>query len=180
MWRQWTDENPQEANDLTDNRHPIISRLMIADLNDGKRDRYLGAPYLVYDANDMAYREASPGQPNQRVLIEELNRIEEVNESIRTVVPAVHLLEDHPQSNQQSQLLLGDPPPPPPRPMTPQPDPFGQVVTRAGTVVNPPERYGLNGMTLKLVCGMLLLDLTLPNLKLWNDSKDVSGHIYAY
>jgi hypothetical protein len=31
---------------------------------------------------------------------------------------------------------------PPPRPMTPPPIPFGQVVTRAGKVVYPPDRYG--------------------------------------
>jgi len=29
--------------------------------------------------------------------------------------------------------------------MTPPPIPFGQVITRAGRVVNPPERYGLEG-----------------------------------
>jgi len=31
MWRQWMDENPQEANDLVDNGHEIIARLMQAD-----------------------------------------------------------------------------------------------------------------------------------------------------
>ena len=37
------------------------------------------------------------------------------------------------------------PPPPPPQPMTPPPIPFGQVATRAGRVVNLPERYGFEG-----------------------------------
>jgi len=55
MWRQWMDENPQEANDLIDNGHPTIGRLMQADFEEGKRDGYLGAPYWVYDANPMAY-----------------------------------------------------------------------------------------------------------------------------
>jgi len=98
MWRQWMDENPQEANDLVDNGHEIIARLMRADVLEGERDRYLGAPYWVYDANNMAYREALPQQPeqlNERVLIEELDRIEEFDESIRTVVPADHHLEEH-------------------------------------------------------------------------------------
>jgi len=97
----------------------------------------------------MAYREAlpqQPEQPNKRILIEELNKIEEFDESIQTVVPADHVLEaEHQQSNQRSQLPLGRPAPPPPRPMTPPPIPFGQVVTRARRVVNPPERYGFEG-----------------------------------
>jgi len=38
MWRQWMDENPQEANDLVDNGHEIIGRLMRADCIQGKRD----------------------------------------------------------------------------------------------------------------------------------------------
>jgi len=119
---------------------------MLADFREGKRDRYLGAPYWVYNANNMAYREALPEQPNERVLIEELDRIEEFDESIRTVVPAdLFLEEEHQQSNQPSQCLLQCPPPPPPRPMTPPPIPFGQVVTRAGRVVNPPECYGFEG-----------------------------------
>jgi len=70
MWHQWMDENPQEANDLVDNGHPTIARLMQADFVEGKRDGYLGAPYWVYDANDMAYREALLEQPNDTVLIE--------------------------------------------------------------------------------------------------------------
>jgi len=58
---------------------------MRADFLDGKREEYLGTPYWVYDANDMAYRESlpqQPQQPNERVLIEELDRIEEFDESI--------------------------------------------------------------------------------------------------
>jgi len=94
----------------------------------------------------MAYREQLPQQreqPNERVLIDELNRVEEFEKSIQTVVPADHFLdEEHQQSNQRSQLPLVHLPPPP-QPMTSPPIPFGQVVTRAGRVDNPPERYGL-------------------------------------
>ena len=122
---------------------------MQADSKEEKRDGYLGAPYWVYDANDMAYREhlsQQPEQSNERISIEELDRIEEFDESIRTVVPADPFVEDeHQQSNQQSQLPLGRPPPAAPRPVTPPPVPIGQVVTRAGRVVNPPELYGFEG-----------------------------------
>jgi len=143
MWHQWMDENPQEANHLVDNGHPTIAGLMQADFEEGNTDKYLGAPYWVYDANNMAYREALPEQPNERVWIEEFDRVEEFDESIRTVVPADHFPEQaHQHSNQQSQLPLGRSPPPPPWPMTPPPIPFGQVVTCARRVVNPPERYG--------------------------------------
>jgi len=149
MWCQWMDENPQRANDLVDNGHEIIARLMRMDFKERNRNGYLGAPYWVYDANDMAYQESLPQQPEQpdeRILIEELDRIEEFDESIRTVVPADHLLNDeHQQSNRRSQLRLERPPPAPPRPMTPPPIPLGQVVTGAGRVVNPPERYGFEG-----------------------------------
>jgi len=149
MWRQWMDENPREANNLIDNGHEIIARLMRADFLEGKRDGCLGTPCWVYDANDMAYREhlpQQPEQPNERILLAELDRVEEFDESIRTVVPADHFLEEeHQQSNQRSQLPLGRPPPSPPRPMMPPPIPFGQVVTRAGRVVNLPERYGFEG-----------------------------------
>jgi len=52
-------------------------------------------------------------------------------------VPADHLLEEeHQQSDQRYQL---------PRPMMPPPIPLSQVVTRAGRIVNPPERYGFEG-----------------------------------
>jgi len=60
MWRQWMDENPQVANNLVDNGHEIVARLMRLDFIEGKRDGYLGAPYWVYDADDMAYREHLP------------------------------------------------------------------------------------------------------------------------
>jgi len=143
------DQNPQEANDLVDNDHATIARLMQADCMEGKRDGYLGAPYRVYNANNMAYQDQlprPPDQPNERILIKELDRIEEFDESIRMVVPAGHFLEEeHQQSDQCSQLPLGHPPPFPPRPMTPPPIPFGQVVTRARRGVNPPERYGFDG-----------------------------------
>ena len=55
MWRQWMDDNPQEANDLVDNGHEIVARLMKADFLEGKRNSYLGAPYWVYNAEEMAY-----------------------------------------------------------------------------------------------------------------------------
>jgi len=104
MWRQWMDENPQRANDLVDNGHEIIARLMQADFKEGKKDGYLGAPYWVYDASGMAYGEHLPQQseqPNEWILIEELNRVEEFDKSIRTVVPADHFLEEaHQHSNQ--------------------------------------------------------------------------------
>jgi len=97
----------------------------------------------------MAYREElphQPEQPNQRILIEELDRIEEFDESIQIVLPADHFLEEeHQQSNQRSQRSLRRPPPSPPRPMTPPSIPLGQVVTRAGRVVNPPEPTGFEG-----------------------------------
>jgi len=85
MWRQWIDENLQRANDLIDNGYEIIARLMRDDFKEGKTDGYLGTPYWVYDASDMAYRESLPQQPEQpgeRILIEELDKIEEFNESI--------------------------------------------------------------------------------------------------
>ena len=63
MWRQWMDGNPQEANDLVDNGHTIISRQMQADFKDEKNDGYSGAPYGVYDASGMAYGEQLPQQP---------------------------------------------------------------------------------------------------------------------
>jgi len=95
------DKNPQEANNLFDDGHPTINRLMLAGFEKGKRDGYLGAPYWVYDANNMAYREALPDQPNDGVLIEELERIDEFDESIRTVVPADHFLEEEHQQSIQ-------------------------------------------------------------------------------
>jgi len=143
------DENPQEADNLVDNGHIIIARLMRADFLEEKSDGYLGAPDWVYDSIHMAYRETLPQQPeqhNEQVLIEELDRVNEFDESTRTVVHAHHFIdEEHQQSNQRSQLPLGRPPVSPPRPMTPPPIPFGQVVTRAGRVVNPHERYGFEG-----------------------------------
>jgi len=137
------DANPQEANDLVGNGHGIIAWLMQAYYVEEKRDGYLGAPNWVYDANGMAYQGNLPHQPelpNTQILIEELDKIEEFNESIRMIVPADHFLEeDHPQSNQRLPFPLGHPPPSTPRHMTPPPIPFGHVVTCAATVVDPPE-----------------------------------------
>jgi len=36
MWQQWMDENPQRANNLVNNGHPNITRLMMADFEEGK------------------------------------------------------------------------------------------------------------------------------------------------
>jgi len=47
-------ENPQDANDLFDNNHPVINRLIMADFRSAKGDEYLEARYWVYDDNDMA------------------------------------------------------------------------------------------------------------------------------
>jgi hypothetical protein len=63
LWRQWMKENPQEANNMFDNHYPVINRLIMADFRTGKRDKYLGAPYWVYDDNDVAYCEALPVEP---------------------------------------------------------------------------------------------------------------------
>jgi len=138
MWGLWMEENRQEANNLVDNGHEIIARLMRAELLEGKRDGYLGAPYWVYDSDDMAYRISLPQHPDQpieRILIEELDSLEEFDESIRTIAPADLFLK---QEHQR-------PPPAAPRAMKPPPIPLGQVVTRAGRVVNPPECYGFEG-----------------------------------
>ena len=95
MCRDLMDKNPQEANDLVDNGHPTIARLIKADFEEGKRDRYLGAPYWVYDANNRAYREALAEQPNEE------EQIEEFNESIPMMVTAHHFLEEkHHNPNQ--------------------------------------------------------------------------------
>jgi hypothetical protein len=129
-------ENPQEAKNLFDNGHESISRVLVADFKDGKRDEYLGAPYWVYDDNDMAYCEALPEAPIE-------DDIESLDGSVRTAISDDHFFdEEHQHPNQRSQLPLESLSPPPPWPMTPPPIPFGQVVTRAGRIVNLPERYG--------------------------------------
>jgi hypothetical protein len=61
--REWMRENPQEAKDLFDDGYESIRRVLLADIEPAKRDKYLGAPYWVYDNNDMAYRENLPNQP---------------------------------------------------------------------------------------------------------------------
>jgi hypothetical protein len=130
-------ENSQQANNMFDSGHPTINRIIMADFKAGKRDEYLGAPFWVYDDNDMAYREALPIEPIE-------DDIESFDGSVYTAVPDDHSFEEEEYQNpdQQSQLPLGNVGLPPPRPMTPPPIPFGQVVTRAGRVVNPPDRYG--------------------------------------
>jgi len=136
LWRQWMRENPQEANNMFHNHHPVIDQLILADFRAGKRDEYLGAPYWVNDENDMAFREASLKQP-----VEE--DIQSFDGSEHTAISDDHFFEEeHQNPDQKSQLPLGHVGLPPPRPMTPPPIPYGQVVTRAGSVVNPPDRYG--------------------------------------
>jgi hypothetical protein len=56
-------ENPQEAKDSVDDGYESICRVLLADIEPAKRDKYLGAPYWVYDNNDMAYRENLLNQP---------------------------------------------------------------------------------------------------------------------
>jgi hypothetical protein len=109
----------------------------MADFMAGKRHKYLGAPFWVYDDNDVAYREALPESQVE-------DDIESFDCSVHTAVRDNHFFEEeiHQNPDQRSQLPLGNVGLPPPRPMTPPPIPFGQVVTRAGRVVNPPDRYG--------------------------------------
>jgi len=135
QWGKWMDENPQEANDQFDNGHPTITHHITADFKNRKNYRYVVAPYRVYADTNMAYHEALPQQLEDEW-------IEELDESIRTVVPADHFLKFQLQDpNQRSQLPLGSGASTPPRTMTPPSIPFGQVVTSAGRVVNPPDRY---------------------------------------
>jgi hypothetical protein len=131
-------ENPQIANNMFDTGHPTIDRIIMADFKAGKRDEYLGAPFWVYDDNDVAYREALPIEPIE-------DDIQRFDGSVHTAVPDDHFFEEeeeHQNPDQRSQLPLENVGLPPPRPMTPPPIPFGQVVTRAGRVVNPKDRYG--------------------------------------
>jgi len=109
---------------------------MLADYKDGKCNDYRGAAYWVYDDKDMAYRKILPIEPVE-------DDIQSFDGSVWTAIPDDHFFEEeHQNPDQQSQLPLGSVGLPPPRPMTPPPIPFGQVVTRAGRVVNPTERYG--------------------------------------
>jgi hypothetical protein len=145
-------ENHKEANKQFHTGHAVIEWLMLADCKDGKRAEYVGAPYCAYYANDMGFQEAPPNQPekpNERILIEELDRIKESDESIRTVIPVDHFLDEHQQSHQRSQNPMRcSPSLPPPRRMMPLPIPFGQVITHAGKVDNSPERNGFEGYAL--------------------------------
>jgi len=137
LWRQWMRENPQEADNMFDNGHPTVDQIILADFKAGKRDEYLGAPYWVYDDNDMAYRETLPEQPVE-------DDIQSFDGSEYIAIPNDHFLEEeeHQNPDQQSQLPMGHVGLPPSQPMTPPPIPFGQVVTRGGRVVKPPDRYG--------------------------------------
>jgi len=56
-------ENSQEANDLADNGHSSINRIMLADFKNGKKDKLLGALYLVYNDHDIAYHKSLPNEP---------------------------------------------------------------------------------------------------------------------
>jgi hypothetical protein len=112
--------------------------MIVADFRAGKRDEYLGAPYWIYNKNDMVYREALP----KRSIEDDLPSFDG---TVHPAVPDDHFFEEeeHQNPHQQSQLPLGYVGLPPPRPMTPPPITFGQVVTRAGRVVNPSDCYGL-------------------------------------
>jgi len=90
----------------------------------------------------MADPEALLEPHNEHELLKVFDWVDDFDESIRTVVPADHFLEDeHHNSNQLFRRPLGSSPPPPSRLITPQAIPFVQVVTRAGRVVNPPEHF---------------------------------------
>jgi len=126
--------NPQEAHNMFNNGHEFICRVLLVDFRDGKREEYLGALYWVYDNNDMAYHEILHVEPGE-------DNIQSFNRSVRTTIPDYHIFkEEHPNSDQQSQLPLGSVGLPPPRPMMPPPIPFGQVVTSAGRVDHSPVR----------------------------------------
>jgi hypothetical protein len=129
-------ENPQEANKMFDNHHPVVDRLVLANFRAGKRDECLGAPIWVYDDNGVAYREALPDEPIK-------DDIQSFDGSVRTAVSDDHFFdeEEHQNPDQQSQLPLRHVGLPPPWPKMPPPIPFGQVITRAGRVVNPPDGY---------------------------------------
>jgi len=128
-------ENPKVANNMFDNGHSTIDRIISADFWAGKRAEYLVAPYWVYDDNDMACHEALPKEPIE-------DDIQSFEGSVHTAIPHDHFIEEeHQNPDQRSQLPLENVGLPPPRPMIPPPIPFGQVFTRAGRVVNPPDRY---------------------------------------
>jgi len=136
LWRQWMRENPQDADNMFDNGHPTIDRIILADFRAGKRDEYLGALYWVYHNNNMAYCETLPERPIE-------DEIQSFDCSEHSAIPDDHFFEEeHQNPDQQSQLPLGDIVLPSPRPMTPPSIPSGQVVTCAGRIVNPPDCYG--------------------------------------
>jgi len=146
LWRQWMKENPQQAIKMFDTGHPTIDQIILADFKAGKTDGYLGAPFWVYDDNDMAYRKALPVEPLQ-------DDIQSFDGSVHRAIPDDHFFEEeeeHQNPDQQSQHPLGHVGLPHPRPMTPPQIPFGQVVTHAGRVVNPPDRYGFGNDATKL------------------------------
>jgi hypothetical protein len=87
LWRQWMSENSKEANDMFDNHHPVVNRLITADFRAGKRDEYLGAPYWVYDDNNVTYREALPVEPIE-------DDIQRCDGSVHTAVSNDHFFEE--------------------------------------------------------------------------------------
>jgi len=87
LWRQWIRENPQEANDQFNNGHPTIYRLIMADYESGKQDEYLGAPYWVYDDNNIAYRNTLPNQSVE-------DNIGSFDGSVRTGTPDDHFFQE--------------------------------------------------------------------------------------
>jgi len=129
-------ENHQDADNMFVNGHESIRQVLLAHCKDGNRVKYHGAPYWVYNDNDKAYCENLSDQPVK-------DDIECFEGSVQTAIPDNHFFEEeHQNPDQRSQLPLGSVDLPLPRPMTPPSIPFGQVVTCAGRMVNPPEHYG--------------------------------------
>jgi len=87
LLRKLMRENPQEADDLADDGHESISRILLADFKDGKSNEYLGAPCWVYNDKDMAYRQALPEEPDE-------DDIESFDGYVRTAIPDDHFFEE--------------------------------------------------------------------------------------
>jgi hypothetical protein len=134
--RQWLKENPQEANNIADNRYSSINPIMWADSKVGKWDKFLQPPCWVYDDNNMPYSKALTVQTIE-------DAIGNFNGSMWTAIPDDHFFrEEHQNPNQRYQIPMVTDGFPPPRSMMPPPILFTHVVTRAGSIVDSPESYG--------------------------------------
>jgi hypothetical protein len=157
FWRQWMRENLQQANDMFNDQHPAVNRIVLADFKARKRDKYLGAPFWDYDDNDRGYRKALPVKPIE-------DDVQSFDGSVHTAIPDDHFFkeeEEHQNPDQRSQLPLGDEGLPPTRSMTPPPIPFRQIVTRAGGVVYRPDQYGFGNHATMLDAPSRAPNLTL-------------------